>query len=299
VSPDFIQVEGLEMAAYGQHTLVAAANAPRLLYDGHNAEYLLQKRIFQTDAARPGRWVGALYSLMQWQKLERYEAEVCRQAQRVIACSAWDAVALRHLAVNLEPIVVPNGVDTETYRPGAVSPLDLGPQAMVFTGKMDFRPNIDAVLWFVSSVLPLLRRTAPQAHLYVVGKNPHPRLEALKGNPAVTLTGFVEDVRPYIAGADVYVAPLLTGGGTRLKVLEAMAMGKALVATTLGCEGINAAPGRDLLIADDPAPFAAQVASLFADRDRADALGSAARGFVAGHFDWCIVAAPLDAAYDA
>lgn len=297
--PEVVQIEGLEMAQYGLYARqLAAEDAPLWVFDAHNAEHLLQKRIFETDSRHPRRWVGALYSWIQWQKLRRYEATVCRRAQRVIACSAADATVLERLVHGLRAIVVPNGVDTQDYRPGIVPPAPLGDRALVFTGKMDFRPNVDAVLWFVSKVLPTIQQASPKAHFYIVGKSPHPRLAPLKQMPGVTITGFVEDVRPYIAAAAVYVVPLLTGGGTRLKVLEAMAMGRAVVSTTLGCEGIHATPGHDIVLADHPDNFAQQVLALLDDQARQDELGRAARAFVERHFDWRTVTAPLEQAYE-
>ena len=166
--PDVLQIEGLEMAQYGLYARqLAAEDAPLLVFDAHNAEYLLQQRIFETDSRHPQRWLGALYSLIQWQKLRRYETMVCRHMDRVIACSPADAQALAKLVPGLRAIVVPNGVDTQRYRPGVVSPLELGPQALVFTGKMDFRPNVDAVLWFCSKALPTIRRASPSAQFYI------------------------------------------------------------------------------------------------------------------------------------
>jgi sugar transferase (PEP-CTERM/EpsH1 system associated) len=296
---DVVEIEGLEMAEYGLHVLHTANELrPRLVYDAHNAEYLLQKRIFEADSRDPRRWLGALYSWMQWQELRRYEAQVCHQVQQVIACSPADGDALAQLVPGVRATIVPNGVDTEHYQPGIVPPLPLGAQAMVFTGKMDFRPNVDAALWFGTAVLPLIRQVAPQAHFYIVGKNPHPRLTPLRHMEGITLTGFVEDVRPYFAAAAVCVVPLLTGGGTRLKVLEAMAMGKAIVSTTLGCEGIPAAPGRDIVLVDEAPDIAAQVVALLGDPARREALGAAARAFVERHFDWRIVTVPLDEVYE-
>lgn len=299
VRPDVVQIEGLEMAQYGLHAqTLAGEDAPLLVFDAHNAEHMLQKRVFETDSRRPGRWLGALYSLVQWQKLLRYEAAICRQADRVLACSAADARALARLVRGLEPIVVPNGVDTEQYRSGTVEAAPLGQGALVFTGKMDFRPNVDAVLWFCSEVLPAIQSAAPETHFYIVGKNPHARLAPLRQRPGVTLTGFVEDIRPYVAAATVYVVPLLTGGGTRLKILEAMAMGKAVISTTLGCEGIHATADREIVLADSADNFAQQVVALLEDRARRDDLGQAARAFVERYFDWEIVTAPLGRVYE-
>ncbi len=297
VQPDVVQVEGLEMAYYGLWARQVGSKDFLLVYDAHNAEYLLQQRIFEMDARRPQRWLGALYSFIQWRKLCPYEALVCRQAQRVITCASADADALSHLVPGLKTVILPNGVDTEYYRPDIVTPLPLGSQALVFTGKMDFRPNVDAVLWFSTKVLPIIRQASPDVHFYIVGKNPHPRLTSLRDMPGITITGFVEDVRPYIAAAAVYVVPLFTGGGTRLKVLEAMAMNKAIVSTTLGCEGIHVVPGQDVVLADEPHDFASQVLALLQDEARREQLGRAARTFVERYFDWNTVAASLEQAY--
>jgi sugar transferase (PEP-CTERM/EpsH1 system associated) len=299
VRPDVVEVEGLEMAQYGLRAKpLAPDDAPLLVYDAHNAEYLLQQRIFESDSRQPRRWLGAFYSLIQWQKLRRYEAAVCRRAERVVACSRADADALTRLVPALEAIIVPNGVDTQYYQPGIVPPARLGAEALVFTGKMDFRPNVDAVLWFCSKVLPAIREASPGAHFYIVGRDPHPRLAPLADMPGVTVTGFVDDPRPYIAAAAVYVVPLLTGGGTRLKVLEAMAMGRALLSTTLGCEGIHAAPGRDVVLADRVDDFAAQVLALLEDDVRREQLGRTARAFVERHFGWPMVTRSLEQAYE-
>ena len=149
----------------------------------------------------------------------------------------------------------------------------MGANALVFTGKMDYRPNVDAVLWFADAVLPLILAQAPDVHFYVVGQQPHERVKALADHPAITVTGRVPDARPYIAGAGVYVVPLRIGGGTRLKVLEAMAMGQAIVSTRLGCDGFPFADGREVRFADEPAAFAAAVVRAAAGPRAAAAAG--------------------------
>ena len=280
---------------------------PLVVFDDHNAEYLLQQRAFETDAcsSHPRGWIGAAYSFVQWRRLRRYERRACLAAHRVVAVSEADAQALRTLVPGLEPGVVPNGVDMEFYsQPAAplaslphVVPGDLARPGLVFTGKMDFRPNVDAVLWFVQEALPLIQRTLPDLLFWVVGKDPHPRLARLADHPAVRLTGWVEDVRPYIAAAAVYVIPLRIGGGTRLKVLEAMAMGKAIVSTALGCEGFGVTPDRDLLFADSPAEFAAAVIALLGDPQRRARLGLQARTFAASKYDWSAILPRLERVY--
>jgi len=301
--PDIVQVEGIELAQYLFQVAAGRPDRghPLLVFDDHNAEYLLQQRAFETDVRLPRRWVGAAYSFVQWQRLRGYERRACRTADRVIAVSESDAGALRRLAPGLEPIVVPNGVDMEFYT-APVSPLDLlaGPaeQDVVFTGKMDFRPNVDAVLWFAQEVLPLIRHESPETRFWVVGRDPHPRLAHLQKDPAVVLTGYVQDIRSRVIGAAVYVVPLRIGGGTRLKVLEAMAMGKAIVSTTLGCEGFDLVAGQELLIANTPADFAAAVVALLRDPARRERLGRAARRFAGSRYDWRIIVPRLEQAYE-
>ncbi|NLE76888.1 MAG: glycosyltransferase [Chloroflexi bacterium] len=295
---DVVEVEGIEMARYGQQALAARQGPhPAVVFDDHNAEYILQQRAYETDRRHPRRWPGALYSFIQWQKLRRYEAGFCCAADRVAAVSEADAQALARLVPGLAPRVVPNGVDVASYR-GFTSPADFPPlqrPALVFTGKMDFRPNVDGVLWFWQEVWPSIRQAQPTAHFYVVGQRPHTRLAPLAADPTVTVTGLVPDVRPYIAEADAYVIPLRMGGGTRLKVLEAMAMGKGLVSTALGCEGFPLAPGQHLLVADSPGDFAAATLALLAEPSRREALGQAAQTFAAAHYDWEAIVPSLEA----
>ncbi len=294
---DAVHIEGIEMAPYID-VLEAARPRPLIIFDNFNCEYLLQKRAFLTDLRHPLRWHGALYSFVQWQRLRRYEADLCRRADHVIAVSEADAEALRRLVPGLIPTVIPNGVDVSAYDPRTPPAPGMQEGALVFTGKMDFRPNVDAMLWFAEEVLPRVRQQAPHVHLWIVGQRPHPRLAPLRNNPAVTLTGYVEDTRPYIAGATVYVAPLRIGGGTRLKLLEAMAMEKAIVATRLGAEGYEVRDGEELLLADDAETFAAAVLSLLADAEKRAALGRAARRFVERCYDWQVLAPRIERLYE-
>jgi len=294
---DVVQVEGIEMGPYLEQV---AGSGPLVVFDDHNAEYVLQKRAFETDIRDVRRWVGAFYSLIQWRKLSRYEAALCRLADRVVAVSEADAEALRALVPGLRVDIVPNGVDTEFYNvqiPMTKSQLAIGLWSLVFTGKMDFRPNVDAVIWFCEEVLPLVRREVPGVRFYIVGRSPHRRVLRLAKDPAVTVTGYVDDVRPYIAAASVYVVPLRVGGGTRLKVLEALACGKAIVSTSLGCEGLGLTPGRELVVADTPQEFARQVVELLRNPERREELGQAARRFAEERYDWRLIVPKLERVY--
>lgn len=287
---DLVQVEAIEMARYIP-TVIESHRPPPLIFDDINAEYLLQKRAFETDL-RNLRWLGAAYSLIQWRKLRRYEAWACRRADQVVAVSEADKEALCLLVPGLPVSVIPNGVDTRYYQPGDGET----DGSLVFTGKMDFRPNVDGVLWFFERVWPLVKRRLPPARLLVVGRNPSPRLSSLLQDPQVTVTGFVPDVRPYIARASIYLAPLRMGGGTRLKVLEAMAMGKAIVSTSLGCAGIKTT-GQELVIADNESDFAQRVIDLWGDEKRRKDLGVAARR-LAKKYDWTLITPLLEDVYE-
>ena len=304
---DVVQIEGIEMAPYGlwlhgRPRFSGLSPRPLLVFDDHNAEYLLQQRVFETDLRRPRRWPGALYSLIQWRKLRRYEAHVCRQVDGVAAVSEADATALRRLVPGLEVSVVPNGVDLSFYDESAVSgrsgAVRLPPSSLVFTGKMDFRPNVDAVLWFAADILPLIRAERPDVHFVVVGQKPHARLDPLRQREDVTITGWVEDVRPYFSGAAVYVAPLRMGGGTRLKLLEAMSMSKAIVSTSLGCEGFDVTDGQEMRIADGAQAFARAVLELMENSAQRESLARRAHSFVEAHYDWEAIVPGLEKLYD-
>jgi sugar transferase (PEP-CTERM/EpsH1 system associated) len=294
---DVVQVEGIEMAPYIP-VIQAVQPGALIVFDDHNCEYLLQQRAYAADRLVPTRWLAAAYSLVQYRRLKKYEAQVCQAAHRVLAVSDQDAAALRSLVSGLRVTVVPNGVDVSFYGPHKDVPRAEGrPETLVFTGTMDFRPNIDAVLWFHQRVLPIIRERFPSVRFYIVGQRPHRRLDRLRDDPAVAITGSVSDVRPFIAEADVYVAPLRVGGGTRLKLLEALSMGKAVVSTRVGAEGYPVQEGRHLMLADSPLEFAEAVVALLHSPNRRASLGKAAREFVVRGYDWRLVVPKVECAY--
>jgi sugar transferase (PEP-CTERM/EpsH1 system associated) len=296
---DVVQIEAIELAPYmptiSRARRESAEPRPLIVYEDHNAEWVLQKRACLTDLRIPGRWPAAVYSLVQWMRLKRYEADVCRRADFVVAMSEADRDAILAIAPEVPVTIVPNGVDLDKYTgyDGPAQPFDL-----VFTGKMDFRPNVDAMLWFGREVWPLIRQQRPEAKLAIVGQRPHSRLDPLREVAGITVTGWVPDVRPYIAGATVYVAPLRVGGGTRLKLLQAMAMEAAIAATSLGAEGFPVTHGRELLLADTPASFAQAILALLDDPEQRAQLGAAARRFVETTYGWDALVPKLEALYD-
>lgn len=287
-----MQVEGLELGAY---VPILQDAHHRLLYDAHNAEYVIQQRAWRTDGRQPRRWPAAVYSALQVPRLRHFERQVCRAVQTVTCVSAEDAAALQKLDPALAPIVIPNGIDVEAYT-GVQAPPPT--TRLVFTGKMDYRPNLDAAFWFVREILPRIRTARPEAEFVVVGQQPPPALQKLHGHKGVVITGAVDDVRPYIAGASVYVAPLRMGGGTRFKLLEAMALARPIVSTPVGAEGFAVTSGRELLLAGSPKEFAEAVLNLLRDPAQAHALGQAGRAFVRAGYDWNVIVPKLEAIYE-
>ncbi|MCB0215248.1 MAG: glycosyltransferase [Chloroflexi bacterium] len=298
---DGLQIEGMEMAAFGLRAQAGLARVqarpPRLVYDAHNAEWLLQDRAWRADLRRPPKgWVGAAYSLAQTAKIRRYEGRLLAAADATVAVSRADAAALAPLAPEARFVVVPNGVDVEAYP--VADPDAVEPGLVVFTGKMDFRPNVDAMTWFCQAVWPRVRAGRPEARLAIVGRDPSPRVRALASAQAgVEVTGAVPDVRPWIARAGLVVVPLRVGGGTRLKVLEAMAMGKALVASTLAVEGLDLRPGLELAQADDATAMAEAILTLSRDPARRAALGTAARARAEADYRWSVLVPRIEALY--
>lgn len=298
---DVVQTESIEMAG---HALAARGLGPRLVLDEFNAEYLLQRRAALADlrrglALRPRPLAGGVYSLIQWRKLARYERGLLRAFDRVLVVSDEDRAALRRLDRRADPLVAPNGVDTATVRPSAVRG-DLGPATLVFTGTLDYRPNIDALRWFVAEALPRIRRRRPAARLLVVGRAAGPAVRALHDGEGVELVGEVADVRPYIDGAAVYVVPMRIGGGSRLKLLEALAMAAPVVSTPMGAEGVPGLRGGEhLLVAGSPGAFADATLRLIGDPALGERLGRAGRALVVAKYDWRAIVPRVEEAFGA
>ncbi|MDX1687405.1 MAG: glycosyltransferase [Candidatus Promineifilaceae bacterium] len=290
---DVVQVEGIELARY-MPTVRRLSPGCKLVFDDHNAEAALQYSAFLADARRPRRWPAAAYSLVQTLRLRRFERWACRTADAVTVVSEPDGRALQRLAPGIEPTVIPNCIDVESYRQppdSAVPRYDV-----VFTGKMDYRPNVDAVSWFGRKIWPLIRQVRPETTWAVVGQKPHRRLAWLRQESGVTVTGRVAEIQPYLTGARVYVMPLRMGSGTRLKMIEAMAAEKAIVSTPIGAEGYDVAPGHHLLLAETAAEFADSVLRLLGDDAERERLGASAARFAAV-YDWREVIPRFDEVY--
>ena len=250
---------------------------PAVLFQ-HNVESSLWRRI----AAAEKNPVKRLAFQLESRKMARYEKETLRRFRQVIAVSEND----RDLMLKMDPAcritLVPTGVDTRKFQPAPPSKNDY--MRLVFIGSMDWEPNIDAVDYFCREIFPQVRKKWPAAVFQIVGRNPHPKVQKLASD-AVTVTGSVPSINPYLSDATVVVVPLRIGGGTRLKIFEAMAMAKAIVSTTVGAEGLDVANGHDLIVADDPPTFAQAILSLLADDNVRRKYEMAALQVAARH-DW-------------
>jgi glycosyltransferase involved in cell wall biosynthesis len=221
-----------------------------------------------------------------------------RRAVRLFhACTSVaepDAQVIRALAPNVPVFVMPNGVDAAHF-----APLDLPeqPDTVVFTGGMSFPPNITAVLYYYQQILPLIRRELPHVRLIIVGRDPAPEIVALAADPYVTVTGYVDDIRPWLAQSSVMICPMISGSGIKNKVLEALAMARPVVSTTLGIEALDVTNGRELVIADQPADFAAAVLQLLHNAAARQQIGDAGRELVMRRYTWDACAASYDAIY--
>lgn len=266
---------------------------PVLLFQ-HNVEAAIWER-HASVAAHP---VKRAYMREQWRRMKAFERRECRQVDHVVAVSDADRATFERDYGVSSVTAVATGVDTEFFRPSPAR--TRRPHELVFTGSMDWMPNEDGIGWFVREVLPIIRASVPDATLSIVGRNPTGAVRALAGAaPGITVTGTVPDIRPYLEQAAVVLVPLRVGGGTRLKIFEAMAMECAIVSTTIGAEGLPVADGRDIRIADHASDFAGATVSLLADPAAAERIGRAAAAQVRERFGWEQVTADFSAACEA
>jgi sugar transferase (PEP-CTERM/EpsH1 system associated) len=289
---DVVHCDHIHMTHYHKHF----SRRPSLV-DEHNVEYKILERCAGVEKA----FIKKVLFGHQAGKMARFEARTIAAFSACTAVSDEDGRILKHLTKNVKPVyTLPNGVDTEFFQPpdrrAAGSPEE---DAVVFTGSMDWLPNDDAAVYFCKDILPLIWNIKPDVKFYIVGKGPSDALKGLtQGEGRVVLTGRVEDVRVIVNKSKVFVVPLRIGGGTRLKILEAMSMGKAVVSTSIGAEGIAYSEDKNIVLADTPEVFAGKVLSLLDDEQRRASLGVSGRALVLKQYDWDIVGATLNQIYE-
>jgi glycosyltransferase involved in cell wall biosynthesis len=269
---DVIHVEFAHMGYY------RLPPGPLRVLDEHNVEYRLLERVGRQERDPLRRF----YAFVQARKFRRDELAACRRMDGVLTTSEADRAVLAAEGVDVPIHVVPNGVDCEFFT--AARPPESGAR-LLFTGAINYVPNTDAVLYFCDEILPRVRAVRPDVSFAIVGRDPPERVRRLAG-PSITVTGTVPDVRPWMRDAAVVVVPLRSGSGTRLKILEALASGCAVVSSSIGCEGLEVTHGRDILIADRPDEFAAGVLRCLADPGLRARLGRGGRALVEQRYRW-------------
>jgi glycosyltransferase involved in cell wall biosynthesis len=249
---------------------------------------------FYREYLRARRSMDKLYWFCTYLATRTAEKKLLAAFDASIVVSDKEYHAMKMLCPEARCITVPNGVDIDFFKPLAIS--EEWP-SLVFVGYMSSHPNVDAITYFHSQVYDTLKRRFPNLKLFVVGQNPPPAVRTLATDPSICVTGFVEDVRPYVARASVVIAPFVSGMGIKNKVLEAMAMGKPVVTTSIGVRGINATHGDHLCIADSPLEFADQVEALLLDKPKRRRIGHQAREFVMKHHSWARVTDKIEATF--
>jgi sugar transferase (PEP-CTERM/EpsH1 system associated) len=277
---DVIQIESSQMTGFEYDS------SALLLVDEHNIEYELLYRAFRTEPS-PLR---KLYNWVEYRKFRHEEQASWKHSGGCILTSDRELTILQRYAPHTPSLVVPNGVDVDYFQP---LPGPTNPDNVVFVGVMHYRPNVDAALYFAREILPLILKVRPELKFTIVGGGAPDEVRRL-ASKNVVIAGQVPDTRPYIASAGACVVPLRMGSGTRLKVLEGLAMGKAMVSTSIGCEGIATQNGRDLLVADEPAAFAQSVLRLVEDSEFAGNLGRGGRKLVEEQYSWASVLQDLE-----
>lgn len=288
---DIVNLEFPFLGHYDLRQAPPGKRPPLLVVDSHEIAYDLARQF-----ARAGGSLGRrLYAQVNWRKVRREELGTYRDADGVYLCSVADEQRLLGHARGISTAVIPNAADVDYFQPRPTDPPPDG-RTVLYFGLLSTVPNIDGVTHFVRDIWPRIAETHPDARFKIVGGRPPPSLQALAG-PRVELTGFVPDLRPHLAAAAAIVVPLRLGGGTRLKIVEGMAMGKAIVSTTLGAEGIDAVAGRDLLIEDQPVAFADAVCRLLAEPDLATRIGRSGRQLAVERYSWSGAARALEGFY--
>ena len=253
----------------------------------HNVEATIWKRHMDVAKNRIWRFVFK----REYEKMRAAELYYLNRSTHVLTVSDTDTEVFARDIDRAKITTIPTGVDIRYFQPMSGEE----PNSLVFTGSMDWMPNVDGIVYFVEQILPLIRKQLPQVTLWVVGRKPDRTIRAMaERDSSIQVTGRVEDIRPYIAKGAVYIVPLRVGSGTRLKIFEAMAMGKAVVSTTIGAEGLPVTNGVDVVLADEPDRFANEVCRLLESASERKRIGAAARTLVEEKYSWEVVAKQVE-----
>ncbi len=282
LKPDLILCEWTPYAKFAEDIKYI----PRVV-SAHNVESRIWRRYHETEKNPAKKW----YIARQVEKLERFEKETFASFEGIVAVSQSDACEINQICPEARVEVVDNGVDLDYFNH---QPQKLDKNALVFVGSMDWRPNQDAVTYFVKEIFTLIRQKKPEAHAIFVGRKPPEFIRAYNDIDGIEVTGSVNDIRPYVHSSAVYIVPLRIGGGTRLKILDAMAMHKPIVSTVVGAEGLDVTDGENILLAKTAQNFADQVVRLMEDKALQEKLAINGRELVEAKYGWDSLAAKLE-----
>jgi glycosyltransferase involved in cell wall biosynthesis len=282
---DLVHVDMLPLTVYVNEF----NHLPKVLVN-HNVESVRLYRWFKTEH-NP---LKKAYLGIQWLKLRSFERSVMSKFDCCVVVSKMDRQLLREMGVSNKLFVVPNGTDTNFFSPEGEASKE---NSVLWIGHMDVHTNKDAVLYFWRDIWPVLVERHPSTMITFVGTAPPKEIrEVTKKNPQVKTTGFVDDIRPYVHEAAVIVVPIRIGSGTRIKILDTMAMGKAIVSTSVGCEGLDVTHGKDILISDDPKDFADSIIKILKNQHMRSNLERNAR-YLARTYDWDFINEKQELAY--
>jgi polysaccharide biosynthesis protein PslH len=271
---DLVYFDTIDLAQYAGFT-----GKLRAVMNHQNVESLLLRR----RAERMRNPLKKIYMKIQSNKLREYERSQAEKFDLNLAVSEPDKTEFLRIFPHARVEVIPNGVDTDYFMPQNIQ---IKKNNLIFIGGMTWYPNRDGLLYFIQSIWPLIKEEIPEASLTLIGRKPLQKLIESSREKDLEVPGFVEDVRPYLHRANVMVVPIRVGGGTRLKILDAFACGKAVVSTSIGCEGLEVTPDNNILIGDSPEEFAGQVIKILRDDKLMTSLGSEARKLVEEKYRW-------------
>jgi glycosyltransferase involved in cell wall biosynthesis len=285
--PDVVHIDHLQMAQF-----VNFNAGYRTVLDHHNVESMIIKRLAQTSESAPTRF----YAALEWPKLRNYELDVCRRTHRVLTVSEEDRSMLRDLAPELDNIeCVPIGVDVDYFQHTQRTE---GSKNILSIGTMYWPPNVDSMLYFCREILPAVKSEIPDCTVTIAGQRPVESIVSLASDPCIHVTGYVSDSREMSKGCGVFVVPLRSGSGVRVKILNALAMGLPVVSTSVGAEGLAVKSGKHLILADTPTDFARAVVDVLRSPDLANDIGRNGRALVCDLYSWDRVGERLLSVYD-
>ncbi len=281
---DIAIVDHLHMASYGKF-VKEEFNIPVVLRE-HNLESVIWRRLY-LETKNP---LFKAYARLQYRRFFEYESNITACFDKCMMISKIEKLKLESMNPSIKACVIPAGVDTSYFFPMNVNE---EPYSIVSVGALDWYPNVEGICWFLSDVWPIVKAEVPRAKFYIVGKNPPNKIIRLSTNDVI-LTGYVEGTRPYIAKSAIFIVPIKSGGGVRIKILNAMAMGKAIVSTVVGSEGLDVENRKNIYIAETYQEFAEYVIRLIKDKDERNRLGNEALKLVMDNYRWDLISKTID-----